>query len=74
MKEVIKAMLNALFAVMNEEQIRLFADKGLDKLEEVIAASPNTWDDTVLLPVINHARKLLNITEDDPLYADKPPE
>ena len=72
MKAVLVAMIQALLAVMNEAQIKGFMDKGLDKLEDMIAATPTTWDDTIILPVIGHARKILGITEDDPLYADKP--
>ena len=74
MKAVLVAMIQALLAVMNEAQIKAFMDKGLDKREEMIAATPTTWDDTILLPIIGHVRKVLRITEDDPLYADNKPE
>ena len=65
MKTALIAMLQALLAVMNEEQVKGFIDKGLDYLEDKIEASVTTWDDTMVLPVIAHFRKIMDIPDLD---------
>ncbi len=65
MKTALIAMLQALLAVLNEEQVKGFIDKGLDYLEDKIEASVTTWDDVMILPIINHFRKIMNIPDLD---------
>jgi hypothetical protein len=72
MKNVLIAMLQALLAVLDEETVKGFMDKGLDFLEDKIAASPTQWDDTFVLPIINHARKVLDIPDNDEVFDTAP--
>ena len=71
-KEILIALLNTLLAVMNEETVKGFIDKGLDFVEDAIAASPTKWDDMMVLPVIEHFRKILNIPDNDPVVEEAP--
>ena len=72
MKAVLVAMLQALLAVCNEEMVKGFMDKGLDFLEDKIAASPTQWDDRMVLPIINQVRKVLDIPDNDPVLEEAP--
>jgi len=72
MKTALIAMLQALLAVLNEEQVKGFIDKGLDFLEDKIEASKTTWDDTMILPIINHFRKIMDIPDNDPVLEEAP--
>jgi len=71
-KTILVAMLQALLAVCNEEMVKGFMDKGLDFLEDKIAESSTTWDDTLVLPIINQIRKVLDIPDNDPVLGDAP--
>ena len=72
MAKVLMAMLSALLAVLDEEAVKGFIDKGLDYLEDRIAASPTQWDDRIVLPIINHFREIMNIPDNDPVLEEAP--
>ena len=72
MKTILIAMLQALLAVCNEELVKGFMDKGLDFLEDAIEESKTTWDDALVLPIINQIRKILNIPDNDPVLEEAP--
>jgi len=70
--KVLIAMLQTLFAVLDEETVKGFIDKGLDYLEDKIAQSATQWDDIMVLPIIEHMRKLFDIPDNDPVLEDAP--
>jgi len=72
MGKVLVAMLQALLAVLDEETVKGFIDKGLDFLEDKIAASTTQWDDRVVLPIINHFREIMDIPDNDPVLEEAP--
>ena len=73
MKTILIGLIQALLAVLDEEMVKGFMDKGLDFLEDKIAASATKWDDALVLPLINHTRKVLDIPDNDPELTGPPP-
>lgn len=47
------------------EDMKMWMDRGLDMLEETIAASPNQYDDLVGLPLIKLVRESFSIPDND---------
>jgi hypothetical protein len=60
----IQSVLTALIAQMDEKTLKAWADAGLDKLEEMIAASETEMDDKMALPLIQQVREAFGISDD----------
>ena len=58
-------LVGMIFEKLDSEDVKVWADKGLDMLEDKIAASPNKVDDTVVLPLINLMRVSFSIPDND---------
>lgn len=61
---VIQSLITALIARMDEPTLKAWADAGLDKLEELIAASETDLDDKMALPLIAQIREAFGIEDD----------
>ena len=64
-KTMILWMVGEMLARLKPAMIKQWIDQGLDMLENKIAESPTTVDDTVVLPVIGVLRDALNVPDND---------
>jgi len=67
---MIESMIAAFFAVLIQrfpkKEVKVLMDDMFDKVEDMIAASPNKWDDKLFLPAIGMIRDYLDIPDNDP--------
>lgn len=61
----IQSLMTALMTQLNPELIRRFVDAGLDAIEDTVAASENTIDDQLVLPLIKQVRVALDLPDND---------
>jgi len=64
MKEVLKALIDAVLLAFPEDACKRFLDRALDWVEEEVEDSSNTWDDH-LLSVCTWVRTQLDIADND---------
>ena len=66
MKEkLIMWVVTLLLEKLSSEEIKEWADKGLDLVEDKVKDSVSTYDDMVVLPLINVIRTAFSIEDDD---------
>ena len=66
MKQIlITQLLNVMMAMLSPELLKTAVDKILDIVEDAVAKSPNTVDDTVVLPLVAMIRKTFDIPDND---------
>ena len=64
MKEkMIMMIATLLLERLRPEDLKKWADMGLDLLEDAIAASPNEYDDKLALPMIAAVRSAFSIDD-----------
>ena len=64
MKNILLNLLAALFTKLDADTVRKMIDSALDKLEDTVAESDTTVDDTLVLPIVKLIR-LVTGTPDD---------
>ena len=68
---MVESMIAAFFAVLMQrfpkEDVKKILDSLFDEVEDMVAASPNTWDDKLVLPAINIIRDYFDIPDNDPM-------
>ena len=62
---LVAQIIGLLLSMLSKEQGKEILDGLFDSIEEKIVASPNKWDDTVILPLINKAREVLSVPDND---------
>lgn len=66
MKEKIMLMVASMMVdFLSAEDVRKWADMGLDLIEDKIAATPTTYDDKLAIPVIEALRAAFSIPDND---------
>jgi len=71
MKDILNTLIGAILIAFPEDAVKRLIDKALDWVEDEVAGSSNTWDDSLVLPVCAWARKQLNVPDnDDPAEID----
>jgi len=63
--KIVMMIAEMLIAKLDPDDLRKWADAGLDLLEDKIAASETTLDDKMALPVINSFRTAFGIEDND---------
>lgn len=58
-------VLNLLLSLIPADFLKEVLDSVFDKIEDKVASTENQWDDAVILPLINKARELLNVPDND---------
>jgi len=65
-EKVFNAVVEALCEEFPPEQVRRAIDKGLDKIEDKVAATPNKLDDLIITAIIDNViRKPFGIADND---------
>lgn len=63
--QMLLMLLEYLIKRLDGDQLKEWADVGLDLLEDKIEASDPVWDDKLILPVIQELRDGFGIVDDD---------
>lgn len=63
--QMLLMLLEYLIKRLDGDQLKEWADVGLDLLEDKIEASDPVWDDKLILPVIQELRDGFGIADDD---------
>lgn len=63
--QVVSQIITLLLSMLSKEQGKELIDKIFDFIEEKVESSENTWDDTLVLPLITKARDILDVPDDD---------
>jgi hypothetical protein len=68
---MLQSMIAALIAVLLQrfpkDVVKGILDKLLDEIEDMVAASPNQYDDMIVTPLIKALRDYFDIPDNDPL-------
>jgi len=62
---IVGQIIATLLSLLSQEQGEQILDSLFDTIEDKIAASPNKWDDKLILPLINKAREILDVPDGD---------
>ena len=62
---VIKAMVAAMVSMLSPLTVRQIIDKAFDAVENLVIASPNKWDDAIVIPVLKALRVALTVPDND---------
>jgi len=62
---IVGQIIATLLSLLSKEQGKEILDSLFDTIEDKIAASPNKWDDKLILPLINKAREILDVPDGD---------
>lgn len=54
-----------LLSLVSKEQAKELIDHMFDFIENKVASTENTWDDTLILPLITKAREVLDVPDND---------
>ena len=71
--QVIPNLLMMLFRMVPKDLVKTFMDEGFDKIQEIVIASTNKIDDTVVLPMISLMRVSFDIPENPRPHMNLPP-
>ncbi len=63
--QVIKSLVAAMVAQLDSLTVKQIIDKAFDAVEEKVAATPNKWDDAIVIPVLKALRSALNVPDND---------
>lgn len=63
--QILAQILALLLSMLSKEQGKELLDGVFDKIEENVKKSANTWDDTLVLPLIAKAREVLDVPDND---------
>jgi len=66
LKTVLEALIPLLLTLLTREQFVKLVDMIFDFVEDAVRDSSNSVDDTVVLPIINKLRDVMNIPDNDP--------
>lgn len=66
LKTVLEALIPLLLSLLTKEQFVKLVDMIFDFAEDAVQDSSNTIDDTVVLPIIQKLRDIMNIPDNDP--------
>ena len=73
--QLLKMLIQGLFAVLTPEVLKTFVDAGLDAVEKAVMCSENKVDDKIVLPLCGLIRNTFDIPDDDELPdPETPPE
>lgn len=61
---LLTSVLTKMLETMPAETAKVFVDDMLDKLEDLITSSENSWDDAFVLPLIAKLREVASIPDD----------
>ena len=64
-QQIIVWLMGMMIERMQSEDLKKWVDWALDLIEEKVAATPNKYDDMIVLPIINMARKQFDIPDND---------
>jgi len=62
---IVTQIISTILAILPKEKFKEIVDALFDTLEDKIAKSETKIDDAILIPLINKARELLNVPDDD---------
>lgn len=65
MNGLVTQIIDLLLGMMSKEQGKEILDGLFDKIENKVAETPNQWDDALVLPLINKARAILDVPDND---------
>jgi len=60
---IITTILKTLLAALPQDVVKTLLDDLFDKIEDVVKASPNKFDDALVIPLINTLRASLDIPD-----------
>ena len=63
--QLVKALVGAMTAMLDGEQVKKLIDKAFDKVEDMVADSSTHWDDMIVLPLLKALRKALDVPDND---------
>ena len=68
---MVESLIAAFFAVLIQrfpkEDVKKLLDSLFDEVEDMVALSPNKWDDKLVLPAIGILRDYFDIPDNDPI-------
>lgn len=64
-KKLIELLLNAVLTFLSDEQLKEFADKLLDFVEDAVEQSGTSLDDAIILPICKKIREAFGIPDND---------
>lgn len=71
--QAVSNMLMMLLRMVPKDLVKTFIDEGFDKIQEIVIASTNKIDDTVVLPLISLIRVSFDIPEHPKPFMNLPP-
>lgn len=63
--QIVGQIVSTLLSLLSKEQGKEIIDALFDKVEEMVSRSENKLDDMVVLPLINKAREILDVPDND---------
>lgn len=64
-KAIITQMVTLLLGMVSPELLKKGVDALLDIIEDAVAGSKNTYDDAIVMPVVNLIRTTFDIEDND---------
>ena len=64
-EQLIKMLLGIILERLSKDQLKKWADVGLDMVEDAVKESPNKYDDITVLPVCKAIRAAFDIEDND---------
>lgn len=58
-------LVGMIWEKLDSEDLRTWADKGLDLIEDKVAQTPTEYDDKIVLPMCKLMRDAFNIEDND---------
>ena len=58
-------LVGMIFEKLDAEDVKVWADRGLDLIEDKVAESATKYDDKIVLPLINLMREAFDIPDND---------
>ena len=58
-------LVGMIFEKLDAGDLKVWADKGLDLVEDKVAATPTEYDDKIVLPMCNLMRQAFDIPDND---------
>ena len=58
-------LMGMMIERLQAEDLKKWVDYALDLIEDKVAATPNKFDDMIVLPIINMDRKQFDIPDND---------
>ena len=65
MNSLITQIVTMILSLLTKEQGKKLLDKLFDWIEDMVADTENKIDDAVILPLVNKARDILDVPDND---------